>query len=412
MNGYFERLGEELRLATELQYAPREAPESAAIAAGRLARARESVRRFVRGRVGRWPTLGVLAVVVVSGSAAAAAIPLLGGSHGLAGPVPQEALSAPGRLLGPAGAVVPHRLPNGLRYAIPVTPDLEAGDTGWCAYPAFELAGSHKLLSPGAGACAPASVGSVAIVGGGEPLTNVLDSLPSARAARPTGALPSNARLDQALRHAAFLNWVVVSDRVAAVKLGATSFVPLPDPELAAGWRAVAVFTRGPASGFRLFDRHGQAINQHGSQPVSPVPVTTVNPSRLPPAVCALGPSTLAGLGTEWEVVANAAPSRGPVVDPVVLFSCARAWYAFPRSHAVYSAAILLDAQNPARRAPALPGLTPSIRPGDYEEAAGTAGQTTARRIGNAWLLVQGPRQLLREALLHNISAAGTAIHR
>ena len=410
MNGYFERLGEELRLATELRYAPREASRVAA-AGPRLTRARESVRRFARARVGRWPTLGVLAVVIASGSAAAAAIPLLGGSHGLAGPVPQEALSTPGRLLGPAGAVLPHRLPNGLRYAIPVTPDLEAGDAGWCSYPTFALAGSHTLLSPGAGACAPASAGSVAIVGGGEPLTNVVESLPSPRAARATGAVASG-RLEQAVRHAAFLNWIVVNDRVALVKLGPNSFVPRPDAELAPGWRAIAVFTRGPASGFRLFDNRGQAIEQHGSEPVSPVSVTTVNPSHLPASVCALGPSTLTGLSSEWEVVANATPARGALVSRGVLFSCARAWYAFPRWHAVYSAAILVDAQNPARPAPVLPGLTPGIRPGDYEEAAGTAGQTSARRAGNAWLVVQGPRRLIREALLHNVSAAGTAIRR
>lgn len=46
----------------------------------------------------------------------------------------------------------------------------------------------------------------------------------------------------------------------------------------------------------------------------------------------------------------------------------------------------------------------------DYEEAAGRAAQMTARRIGNAWLLVQGPRQRIRGALLHDVAAAGAAI--
>lgn len=411
MTGYFDRFGEELRLATELRYGPEGKQEPAhANAAARLSRTRRRVQRFAFGRVGRWPRLGVLAIVAVSGSAAAAAIPLLGGSDGLSGRVPQSALSSPGRVAGAPAAVLPHRLPNGLRYAIPVTPDLEAGDAGWCAYPAFFLARSSQPLPGGGGACAPASAGSIGIVAGGEPLTNILNYLPTLRTANAKGALPSSASLEQALRQAAFINYFVVSDRVAVIKIGAASFVPQPDPQLAPRWRAVVTFTRGDITAFRFIDHRGHPLNQGEAQPVRPVSVTTISPRRVPHAVCGLGSSNLPGLGSEWEVVANAAPSRGQLVDPNVLFSCARAWYAFPRSHAVYSAAILLNAQNAARRAADLPGLTPSTRPGDYEEAAGTAGQTTARRIGNAWLLVQGPQQQLRDALLHNIRATGTAI--
>lgn len=410
MNGYFDRLGDELRLATELRYGPEGVHESSQDTGSRLLRARRRLQRFALGRLGRWPRLGMLAVLALSGSAAAAAIPLLGGSHGLAGRVPQAALTSPGKVVGPAAAVLPHGLPNGLRYAIPVTPDLEAGNAGWCSYPAFFLARSTEPLAGGGGACAPTSAGSIAIVAGGGPLTDILGALPTTRAPGAKGALPSAASVEQALRQAAFLNWFVVSDRVATIKVGSASFVPQPDPELAPRWRAVATFTRGPATTFRFLDHRGHPINQRQVQPLPPVPVTTINPRRVPSALCTLGSSDLPGLSSEWEVVANATPSRGPLVDPNVLFSCARAWYAFPRSHAVYSAAILLNAQNPARRAPNLPGLTPSTRPGDYEEATGTAGQITARRIGNAWLLIQGPRQQQRDALLHNIAAAGAAI--
>jgi hypothetical protein len=114
----------------------------------------------------------------------------------------------------------------------------------------------------------------------------------------------------------------------------------------------------------------------------------------------------------QWEVVADRAPARGSTAAHDALFSCARAWYAFPSAHAVYSAAILLNAQNPARTAPNLPGLTPSTHPGDYEEASSAGGQVTATRVGNAWLLVQGPNQRQRTALLNTINIAGTAIHR
>jgi hypothetical protein len=97
----------------------------------------------------------VLAILAVSGAVATAAIPLLGGSHRLAGVVPKAALTSPGGLVGPAAAVLPHRLPVGVRYAIPVTPDLEAGNTGWCGYPVFALGGAAGPLAGGAGACAP-----------------------------------------------------------------------------------------------------------------------------------------------------------------------------------------------------------------------------------------------------------------
>jgi hypothetical protein len=415
VNGYFDRLGEELRLATHQRYVHRGTEhESLEVRAGsRLSRWRGRVVRFALGRVGRWPRLGVLAILAVGGTAVAAAIPLLAGSHRLAGVVPQAALSSSGRLVDPAAAALPYRLPDGLRYAIPVIPDLEAGNAGWCAYPVFALAGAVAPLPDVGGACAPATARPVTIVGGGVPLTNVLNSLSGPRAARPNGALPSVASLEQAMRDASWLNFLVISDQVAVVKIGSASFEPQSEPELAPGWRAVVTFTRGPITGVLLLDRRSRPINQWASQrSVDSVPVTTVNPRDLPSAVCSLGSSDLPGLGSEWEVVANATPSRGPRVDQDVLFSCATAWYAFLREHAVYSAAILLNAQNPVLRAPNLPGLTPSIRPGDYEEATGTAGQTTARRIGNAWLLVQGPNQQLRVARLDNITTAGTAIHR
>ncbi|MGI8902651.1 MAG: hypothetical protein ACR2IP_03110 [Solirubrobacteraceae bacterium] len=413
MSGYFDRLGEELRLATELRYAPgskQEAPD--AHAGNRLARAAGRIVRVTVGRVGRWPRLGVLAIVAVSGSAAAASIPLLGGSHRLAGRVPSTALALPGRAVGPTAGALAHRLPAGLRYAIPVIPDLEAGDAGWCSYTAFFLPGAAEPLPGGAGACAPASAGSIAIVGGGEPLTNILDDLPGPRAVSAEHALLGVATPHAAGRDVTFINSLVVRDRVAAIRFGPDSFVPQPDPELAPGWRAVVMFTRGAPAALRFLDRRGHPIRQNDRSPVQPVPITPVSPRHLPEAVCALGSSDLPGIGSEWEVVANTAPSRGPLVDSNVLFSCARAWYAFPRSHAVYSAVILLSARNPARRAPSLPGLTPSIRPGDYEEAAGTAGQTTGRRIGNAWLLVQGPQRQLREALLHDVATGGTALRR
>ena len=41
-----------------------------------------------------------------------------------------------------------------LRYDIPLTPDLEPGDAGWCSYPIFAITGS--IEDAGAGTCSPA----------------------------------------------------------------------------------------------------------------------------------------------------------------------------------------------------------------------------------------------------------------
>jgi hypothetical protein len=387
----------------------------------RLRRDGPGVRRWLgRGRRPAWRRLGVLVFLAASATAAAATIPLFGGSQRLTGAVPKPALTSPG----PAVAGVPVRLPAGLRYAIPVTPDLEAGDTGWCSSDQFTLPAARTHLIDGGGACAPASAHAVTIVAGGGALTNVLSSLPGLRQHQASGGRPSSAnrpafltqwraRIQSAMRQTVWINSFVVNDQVARIRVGNVSFVPRPDPELAPDWRAVVFFTRGLLAKFELIDRHGRAIDQTGAQESVPtVPVTTVNPRHLPAAVCSLGASDLPRLGSQWEVVADRTPTRGRNAPPDALFSCARAWYAFPSAHAVYSAAILLDAQNPARTAPNLPGLTPSTHPGDYEEASSAGGQITAKRVGNAWLLVQGPDQRQRTALLNNINVAGTAIHR
>jgi hypothetical protein len=414
MTAYFDRLGEELRLATERHYGSTGTHGSAALSpGGRLLRAPTPLRRWAHGRIGRWPTVAVLAVVVAAGSAAAAAIPLFGGSHGLAGAVPAAALQSPGP--GSLAGVPAPRLPAGLRYSVPVFPDLEAGDAGWCSSAKVILAGASAPLPGGAGTCAPGAAGAVAIVAGGEPLTNVLGYLPGTGQSAAKLGRPSRARatqsLEQTMRDDVFLSWFVVSDRVAAIKVDKTTLVPRRDPDLAPSWRAVVAFTRGAPTSIVYVQHDGRPISTLAGQLVQPQPVTTVDPRRPPAALCSLGPTHLPGLGSEWEVVANSAPAPDSTVGSDVLFSCARAWYAFPHAHAVYSAAILLNAQAPEHRAPQLPGLTPSIRPGDYEEGAKDSAETTARRINNAWLVIQGPNQQLREALLHDISATGSALH-
>lgn len=414
MTAYFERLGDELCLATERRYATAGRHGSGGSSPrARLARGGQNARRSTHRRIGRWPIVALLGVVVVGGSAAAAMIPLFGGSHRLTGTVPDAALRSPGP--GSLAGVPARSLPAGLRYSVPVVPDLEAGDAGWCSYPVFTLAGASAPLAGGGGACAPAAAGSVVINAGGEPLTNVLNYLASTSPARTKSGRPSRAGIDalqQTLQRAVFLSWFVVSDRVAAIRINGTKLVPYTDRGLASNWRALVAFTRGAPTSVVYLQRDGRPISTlSGSAAPLPLGVATVDPRHLPAADCALGPSHLPGLGSEWEVVAHGVPARNSLAGPDVLFSCARAWYAFPHSHAVYSAAILLGAQNPADPAPQLPGLTAGTRPGDYQEATQDQAQLTARRVHNAWLVIQGPSQQTREALLHNINASGSALH-
>ena len=364
-------------------------------------------RWWERGRGTGWRRLGVLVFLAASATAAAATLSRFGGSHRLTGAIP--ALGSPG----PTVTGVPVRLPAGLRYAIPVTPDLEAGDTGWCSSIKFTLPGARTHLISGGSGCAPANAHAVTIVASGGALTNILSSLPGLHQPQTGRGRASRAKIHSAMRQTVLINSFVVNDQVASIRVGTVSFVPRPDPELAPEWRGVVFFSLGPPATFELIDRHGGAINQPGAATSVPtVPVTTVNPRHPPRAVCLLGASDLPAVASQWEVVADGAPTRGRDAPPDALFSCARAWYAFRSAHAVYSAAILLNAQNPARTAPNLPGLTASNHPGDYEEANSADGQITTKRVGNAWLLVQGPDPRQRAALLNTITVAGTAIHR
>lgn len=420
MSTYFERLGEELRLATERRY---ELRSSSAGPAG--SRSRQPGGRMDRllGRArGRWPLAALLVAVVGAGSAAAATIPLLGGSQRLAGSVPAAALQAPGPLVRATESVQGQALPRGLRYAVPVTPDIEPGTAGWCGSPVYLIPGRKRPLA-GASACVSATRGSTGIIGGGEPLTNLADELhpkaPSTRSGLGEAKEPRDLR--QMRRDAASdvqLDWSVVSSRVHAIRIAGTTFPTYPDPDLPGGWRALVIFARGRPLRFTDLDAQGEPLPpEQLSQAQSSVqarlrstPIRHVDPRQVPAGICGLGPADLPGLGSQWEVLAGRAPSLGASVEAGALFSCARAWYAFPGSHAVYSAAILLDARSPGQSAPEPPGLTPGPEAGSYEEDAALTGEITARRIGRAWLLVQGPDVRLREKLLHDIPITGEDI--
>jgi hypothetical protein len=109
-------------------------------------------------------------------------------------------------------------------------------------------------------------------------------------------------------------------------------------------------------------------------------------------------------------VLATRVPTLGSRVAANVLFSCARSWYSIKGYSEAPSAAILLSARDPRGAAPALPGLTATSRPGVFAEDGGADGPLLAKRVGRAWLVVQGPSRTIDAMLLESLRAGGPAL--
>jgi hypothetical protein len=103
-------------------------------------------------------------------------------------------------------------------------------------------------------------------------------------------------------------------------------------------------------------------------------------------------------------------PDLGSAVAANTLFSCARSWYSVTGSTDAPSAAILLSAQQPQHAAPTPPGLRPTAHPGVFTEDGGASGPLLAKRVGRAWLVVQGPSLSTDAMLLGALHAEGAAV--
>ncbi len=338
----------------------------------------------------RWSTLGVLlaAALLASGSAAAAIATFLDtGSAPLTGAVPGITAQL-------------------LRYDIPITPDLEPGNAGWCSEPRFSIKNGAADTS-GGGTCSPAaSPDAPVILAGGEPISNERDLLARAhrRLTNHEGQIG--------------LFWMVVSSRVAAVRLRPGDVVSSRrDPRLPAGWRAVVAFAPGLSSIGSNFaplplDRTGHPIVER--PPVSSLEslssggvtaTRSYDPAGTAPTPCSIQAVHRSSVTAQWEVVATRAPALGPAVAGNVLFSCARSWFSIRGQSQAPSAAVLLDAQDPRHSAPPLPGLKPAGSPGVFIDASA---QIVARRVGRAWLVVQGQSVALSRMLLSSLRVGGT----
>lgn len=330
--------------------------------------------------------MALLLMVLAGGSTAAAIVVLSRSSAPLTGSVPG--------------------LTGRLRYDIPLTPDLEAGDAGWCSYPIFAITGT--IGSAGAGACSPAvPPGAPVILGGGEPISNeqALFRQAGRRLSTRQGQLN--------------LFWMVVNSRVAAVRIDAKEVIASrPDPRLPRGWRAVVAFTSAPPSRIQpvALDRYGHPVAAQratssrvipGSGGVSPV--RTYVPGSSSPAPCSISEVHLANVTAQWEVVATTTPALGSGVLPNTLFSCARSWFSIRGQSQAPSAAVLLNAQDPRRLALPLPGLEATDQPGVFSDPSA---EILARRVGRGWLVVQSQSISVGKMLLGAIRVRGSAAAR
>lgn len=380
------------------------------------------------------PVAVLLAALVITGSAAAAVLSLTGSaSQPLAGRVP--------------GAVTPASL-AGDRYTIAVTPVLFAGAAGWQPWIVYNRPGTSGYGEAGA----PLPTTPIFGVGG-----------PTSVARGETVA------------------YVVTSPQVWAVRIGRRTIRTISSPALPTGDRAAVFFVPARTPGFlipgvpvgpspvgpspgkhppqmkniptiRPLDRSGQAIATRLTTPPSegspltwmapgavtrwwPLPFGTV-PYHHPgyhgrthpaPGVCELAQHGLPALHAQWgHTVAWISPVHDALGE--VFLSCIDAAYylhGWP-----FDVAVLLDGRRPGQVLGPIPGARPV--PGEPEMVDLATGHfpsslftrnfgVTAKRVGHAWLVVQGGSGLaqrvqvlnslrIRKVDLHHL-ASGRASH-
>jgi hypothetical protein len=141
-----------------------------------------------------------------------------------------------------------------------------------------------------------------------------------------------------------------------------------------------------------------------------------VDPHRPPPQRCAITVHPARGLTAVRETILRTPPPRTLNPAEPGYLSCASVEMRFHGSPVI--AAVLPDAQHHGERPPPLPGTKPLpsnantfVGPGaeevgfirfGFDETA----QLIARRIGHAWLVIQGPHNLSeRKAILQALQA-------
>jgi hypothetical protein len=270
-------------------------------------------------------------------------------------------------------------------YVIELLPDLSAGTTGWCA--TLTLRHSNGQSITGGEGCGPAPPAAAPQIVGGALVATTPASDES-------------------------VSYVVVDDRVASVRVdGGRLIIPRASAAIPSGWKAAVWFTAGgPAPAMPvLLDKAGQVIStapneRAGTRAAGTRRLATraVDPTDPPHHRCAIDVSTRAGLRAISERVVTATPAHEPDVNGRAFRTCASAVIYLGGRR--FTAAVLVDARNPSRRAAPLPGQHPHPGAPGVVEAGG---RITARRAGPGWLVVRGVDAPQRLRLLGELKTAG-----
>jgi hypothetical protein len=303
-----------------------------------------------------------------------------------------------------------------LGYQITVTPNLQAGAVGWCV-------SDRTFAERGGGGsrgCAPApSPSSPVVIAGGSDFTSHRPGLTATttstvylttarvaavRVSRSLAVLTrSDAQIPPAYRIAILVHQTITHGRpqrpitvhvtaVALDRAGNQIGSPASNAPSAVPHEASTFWTRGEPTG-------------PSTEPLLRMP---------PPAACEIDTSALQGATPFFgSVVAHVRGFSTLAGDSYV--SCADTHFAY-RGLAVV-AAILLDAQDPGEAPALLPAATPVAQhPQTYTQPLVTPSSNshparspsaiiTARRLGNAWLIVQADGTLpQRLAILDRLS--------
>lgn len=332
-------------------------------------------------RIRSHPVAAMVAALVFAGTATAGVISITSErSARLVGQVPQE-----------AGPGSPHawRLEGGERYRITVWPVLQGGVSGVCTMIVFE--GPH---GEGYGSC-----------GGPYPTTAMPYLAPGGSTAYPKGIIPKGGALE----------YFLTGPSVAAVRIGRRLIItPRSESGLPAGDRAVVFYLPagspqiappwfppqqlGLPRGAKTLSvvavgRDGAPIPvEQGAQPFRLPARYWELPEKEPRGACALAapPSYRAFRGT---TAVRLEPE--PDVEGAALTSCLSVDYKVAGT--TLTAAVLVNAKSPTSAPPALFGASPVAgQPGlvNREEDTGLHSSTliafTARRDGDAWIVVEG----------------------
>jgi len=318
-----------------------------------------------------------LAVLIGGGSAAAAVISSER-SQPLSGQFPAN--PGGGQSIGRSG------------YTISVTPQLQAGSIGWCDQVAV---GGHTGAS-----CA----GTPAL---GDPIAD-----------GGSGGFSSQG-----------YEYMLTSSQVAAVRIGSGPIVlTRRDPGAPAGLRVAVIVLRGKAFRQRgLYPR--TALNASGH------PIAFLNSSSAPeptlswksPMGPARGACSLRAPENRGLRPLSGSVLQAVVPDPALLghvfLSCIDTAYELsagsPGGRTVIVAALLLDAKHPGTPVAPMPGMQrvagdPAVLnsvsglTATVDDTSGELGGLSARRVGNAWLVVAGGTTLQQRIRVLNELRVGS----